>query len=338
MAKTKFVSPLVSVGVDVSKSTLAVALLNKEQEVRDWTVPNSRTGVRSFLERLEDFGTAGAVPIVLESTGDFHLLSALMVSQAGHRVKCLNPIITKQYERSSIRGAKTDKVDARRLAQIGRQEVNLPDFTATTKDIERRKKLSSLAKLHHLKQELGAHLRSVTQAVETLGLALGLPEAEQALELLEKQIASLEAELVAEVDPRLAKLVETTKGFSLRQAAVLSAFLSGRRFTHRDQLVAFAGLDVRVRESGTWRGKAILSKRGDAFLRRTLFHVGRGLALWEPEYQNYYRRKRGQDGHHHTTVVLACARKFLRRVHAVLSRPTQSVAYGYPQLSLVKEA
>jgi transposase len=38
-----------------------------------------------------------------------------------------------------------------------------------------------------------------------------------------------------------------------------------------DQVIAYAGLDVQIKESGLWKGQAKLSKRGSGLLRQTLY-------------------------------------------------------------------
>ncbi len=43
------------------------------------------------------------------------------------------------------------------------------------------------------------------------------------------------------------------------------------RFQRTDQVVAYAGLDIEVKESGKWKGQAKLSKRGSGRLRRILY-------------------------------------------------------------------
>jgi transposase len=50
------------------------------------------------------------------------------------------------------------------------------------------------------------------------------------------------------------------------------------RFQRTDQVVAYAGLDIEVKQSGKWKGQAKLSKRGSGRLRRILYlAVARGL-------------------------------------------------------------
>ena len=54
--------------------------------------------------------------------------------------------------------------------------------------------------------------------------------------------------------------------------AVLPAELGDvARFRRTDQAIAYGGLDIEIKESGLWKGKAKLSKRGSGLLRRVLY-------------------------------------------------------------------
>lgn len=58
-----------------------------------------------------------------------------------------------------------------------------------------------------------------------------------------------------------------------------------QRFTRPDEVIAYAGMDIEIKESGLWKGKAKLSKRGSGLLRRMLYmcrttqHFPGGLGL-----------------------------------------------------------
>jgi transposase len=54
-------------------------------------------------------------------------------------------------------------------------------------------------------------------------------------------------------------------------AVSMMACFHSREFRHADAFIAFLGMDVRVRESGQFRGRRTLTKRGDPKLRRLLF-------------------------------------------------------------------
>ena len=302
---------IIAIGIDVSKKTLAVASLQENRETVNISIGNDAQSIESFMNSIAVSMRNPDIPIVLESTGDFHLLPALLLHERGFAVKCINPLISKQLEKRSVRGQKTDKIDAQRLAKLGADEPALAAFTASRQQILARKQVGTLAKLKTVIQELTGHITRSEETAKTLGISMDLTHAKQAIAELKEQIHVIEAALAEVMQPVCKTIAQETKGVSEKQMAILSAFLSGKTFTDRDQLVAFAGLDVRVRESGMWSGRARLSKRGNSFLRRTLFHIGWGLAVHHPEYRAYFLQKKAK-GAHHYTAILACARKFLR--------------------------
>src|ERR1700676_5586203 len=123
--------PMVSIGIDVGKAKLDVAGLRTDRTSIHQVFSNTEKGIGSLTRFLKQQRTAATVPCVLEATGDYHFLAALMLSDAGYAVKCINPLITKKYCRASVRDAKSDNIDCKRLAEIGLIEEHLPAFSDT---------------------------------------------------------------------------------------------------------------------------------------------------------------------------------------------------------------
>ena len=83
----------IGIGIDVSKAKLDIALLSKEGEMNHFIVENNESGIKKISGRTE--GYKGK--IIMESTGRYHLLSALRLSEAGFDVRVLNPLISHKY-------------------------------------------------------------------------------------------------------------------------------------------------------------------------------------------------------------------------------------------------
>ena len=105
------------------------------------------------------------------------------------------------------------------------------------------------------------------------------------------------AQLQSEID----KLLQTDKGakslqsvpeFGPKTGAVLRAELGEvNRFQRTDQVVAYAGLDIEVKESGKWKGQPKLSKRGSGRLPRILYLAAvRSIRLKGSAFGAYYHR------------------------------------------------
>jgi transposase len=106
-----------SVGLDVCKSSIRVCILTKGQTL-DYEIKNDSQEIKKFCKSC-CIPQMKNVPFIIESTGDYHIGMTLELKKCDMNVKEINPIITKQYTRSSIRGTKTDKTDAVVLAKIG---------------------------------------------------------------------------------------------------------------------------------------------------------------------------------------------------------------------------
>jgi transposase len=236
-------TPAVSIGIDVSKAKLDIHLLLADKEGVRFTVSNTPEGVGKICAAFRKHGVTGSLPVVVESTGDCHLLPCLLLVREGFGVRLINPIITKKYQQSSIRGGKTDKTDAKRLAQIGimEEEKHLPFFVETVESVSRKKLLSLLKKLQEAKQQLTGASRQwqeTAQALKPFGFPqTEIPEMDQALKTIAATIKSLEALISDRAAAALPAVTELAKikGISLTQAAILLTGLEGKTFANRDQ-------------------------------------------------------------------------------------------------------
>lgn len=309
---------VVSVGIDVAKAKLDVAMLRSDREATFLTVANNSTGIGELADFLRQQRTAETVPCVMESTGNLHLLSACSLTQDGFTVKVINPLITKRCQRASIRNAKNDRIDAERLATIGTIEKDLPVFSANESAIVSRKLISYLGHLEHTRQQLHSSSKQLSETLQTLGVSGKSIQsgAKTMLKTVNKQIALLQKRIIALAPPEAKKLSDNVQGLSETQASVLLGALSDKQFTDKDQLVAFVGLDVMVRKSGTFQGKEKLSKRGNPYLRKVLYQTAWSLKQHNPIFQAYYHRLYHEQGKHYTTSLIAVARKFLKFLFA----------------------
>ncbi|GHO62564.1 hypothetical protein KSC_014560 [Ktedonobacter sp. SOSP1-52] len=76
-----------------------------------------------------------------------------------------------------------------------------------------------------------------------------------------------------------------------KMIAVLRAELGAvDRFACTDQAVAYAGMDIKIKESGLWKGKAKLSKRGSGLLRQMLYLAAlRSISLQGSAFGAYHQ-------------------------------------------------
>jgi len=100
-----------------------------------------------------------------------------------------------------------------------------------------------------------------------------------------------------------------------------------RRFSHHRQFLKFCGLDLATRQSGTFRGRTMLSKYGNARLRRTFWMAAQVAAR---QRNNSFRDKLGRyiaghadDADRRRKAMTALTAKMARVAHAVIKTGTE---------------
>ena len=142
---------------------------------------------------------------------------------------------------------------------------------------------------------------------------------------IENQLEDLESE-IAYLLNQVNTVITTITGIG----TVLGAIIIGEigdisRFEEAPKLVAFAGLDVTVKQSGEFFGTHNkLSKKGSPYLRRAIWMAATVAAFKDPILSEYYQSLRAR-GKHHLTAIGAVSRKMCNIIFAVLrdNRPYQ---------------
>jgi transposase len=157
--------------------------------------------------------------------------------------------------------------------------------------------LRALAPRHYGRPTAQALVRLASQSAAS-GLATGARSLSLKVlcDQLEHTLANL-AQVEQELDQLLdrdqgAANLKSTPEFGRKTVAVLRAELGDvTRFQRVEQVVAYAGLDLEVKQSGKWKGQVKLSKRGSGRLRRVLYLAAlRAICLPASAFGAYYQR------------------------------------------------
>lgn len=110
---------MISVGIDVSKGKSTVCILKPGGEVvkPPFEMEHAVENLDFLVSLINSFDEETRV--VLEDTGHYHLPVASYLSSHGIFVCCVNALRMKKFCAQSIRRAKTDKIDAVRIASFG---------------------------------------------------------------------------------------------------------------------------------------------------------------------------------------------------------------------------
>jgi len=217
--------------------------------------------------------------------------------------------------RHSIRGPKTDRDDAVVIAKL---LIQGEGHLVTLADIDRQSK--HLARSAHtvsrLRQALTFHQRHLKELVPKPPDALAEAEAQLVDTVSDLRLAAQAT--VSHTDEW--RLAQSLPGIAQWLATILVAELgSPYQLTSGDALVALAGLDGRVRQSGQKNWSGNLTKRGSPYLRWALVCAANISRQYDPELKSYYLRKRSE-GKPYRVALCATAKKLAYRLHAVLKR------------------
>ena len=149
------------------------------------------------------------------------------------------------------------------------------------------------------------------------------------MNFLDKQIEALDCQIL-EYYEKFDCYLHTIPGIGIIGAATILAEIGDiSRFKNSSSLIAFAGIDPTVRQSGEFNSTHNhMSKRGSPYLRHAIFLAATTCSFHNSPLNAYYKKKRDQ-GKHHLTATGAVARKLTSVIYAVLrdSKPYEPKSF-----------
>ena len=307
---------MVTVGIDVSKATLDVIVMDETQQTAYIQLSNDGKGYAQLKRWLTKHDAAGSV-VCLEATGHYSDGVAEYLFEAGYRVSVVNPARIKGYAQSQMRRNKTDKLDARLIADFARTQ-SLEVWTPPPPELRELQALvRHLAALEETKQQCANRLREATAP-------LVISQLQAQLAFLADQIKALHKAIHDHIDqnPSLKRqrdLIASIPGLGdLSAAKLLAECRPLTNFDNVRQLVAFAGLNPTHHDSGSSiHKKAHISKCGNSAIRAALYMPAIVAKRHNPLLRTFAQRLLDQ-GLAPMAVVVAVMRKLLHLVFGVL--------------------
>lgn len=304
-------------GVDVAKTKLDICLLKADKVASQAQFENSNKGIEKLLEWLLRHKIK-ETHVCLEATGRYSDAVARSLHDAGYEVSVVNPAQIKSYARSQLKRNKTDRLDAALIADFCHTQ-NPPLWIPPD---------PALAELTALVRHYDNLMESRQQQINRLKAgattALVIEQLQLQIELLSQQIKAVKEaiEQLLEQNPKLktqSHLLLSIPGIGqLTAAKILAEFPQMESFQNVRQLVAFAGLNPRHRESGSSvRGYTRISKMGRSSLRAALYMPALTAMRFNPRLANYAQRLR-ECGLKGKAVVVAIMRKLLHLAYGIL--------------------
>lgn len=305
------------VGIDMSKDSFHAAFDVERVEVFE----NTDNGIKKFIHRMVSLKfELSDTKIGVESTGAYHLLFAETLRKEAWNLSVINPMQTNRLSKMSLRKVKNDRVDAITI----RKAITLGygNLYTDTQDILRLKILVQ-QRLGLKRMQAECKQRRHAHSFKARAIEEPVPDCFQSVEVgLEKEIKELERQ-IASMETKTQNLLQSIPGIGALSAASLVAYIGDiQRFASPEKLTAYIGLDCRVHESGTSiHGKGYITKRGNKYLRSTLYNAAFVARQYIPELKEFFEKKL-QEGKHYSVALCAVERKLVHLIYAVWKRGT----------------
>ena len=289
-----------NVGIDVAKdsfvATLTVLLENQVlKHLRTKSFNNNRKGFEALNQWLSDLSDP-SLPLhfTMEATGVYYESLAYYLWELDCIVHVLLPNKAKWFADSLNIKSKTDKLDSKILGQMG-VERSLMKWSLSSKIYRTlrtlvRERQQAIKERTRCKNQLHAEMHSAEPLNTTV------KRMRNHIKYLDKQVEAIEKEIDKTVsrDQYVAekvKKISSVPGLrTITIVTVVAETLGFANITNIKQLNSYAGYDVQIRESGKWKGKSRISKKGNAHIRQAMFMPSLSSIKHSQTYKNFYNR------------------------------------------------
>ena len=166
--------------------------------------------------------------------------------------------------------------------------------------------------------QLKSHAKS-SVGVKDPSISIHIPQLIELIEMLDKQINLIEEEIKSSLNNEMSIL--TIPGISDVAAATIVGEINDiDNFDSPSKLLAYAGLDPKVRQSGNFNASSgRMSKKGSPYLRYALVFTAWNLVRNSKRFKDYYLSKRAQ-GKSHYTALGHVSHKLVRTIYTLLKK------------------
>jgi len=307
----------VVIGIDVAKAQLDVAVVGTAAKPAQFT--NEVDGHTALLAWIQPLAPQ---LVVMEATGGHESLIACALQAAGLAVAVVNPRQAHAFAKAIGHLAKTDRIDAAALAELGRtllardelarylRPLASPEQQDLAALVTRRRQLVTM--LHMERQRLALARPAVRSSVQTLIAAI------------ERQLDEVDGDLTRHVSQHFAELDQLLRsmgGIGPVASATLIAELPELGRLGRRQIAALVDVAPMACDSGTMHRRRHI--RGGRFeLRRTLYMATLAATRHNPIIRDHYRRL-VDAGKFKKVALIACMRKLVTILNAMARSHTE---------------
>ena len=303
-------------GIDVSKNTLDCCLYDGENYKHEHFKKNNEM---AFKRMIKKFKLTMDCKVVMEATGVYHTKLFDYLYKAGFNVVVENPLKISSYAKMKLCRVKTDKADAKMIAEYGYTQSTMPTIPKEPYQVE----LASLLVLIDGYQCDLTMCKNRKEALKNYKI-----DVTKQLASLNRQISSLQSEIktlkeatrsiVSKNCETLYQLYRTVPGVGpVTATAVIAYFGDFSRFELAKKAANYTGICPSPYSSGTSvRGSGSISKKGNPLLRKSLYMAALTAARLNKSCYDLYERLVAK-GKNKKLSRIAVAHKLLRQLFGI---------------------
>jgi len=133
---------------------------------------------------------------------------------------------------------------------------------------------------------------------------------------LNEQIDSIEKQIIESVRKLDTHLLSIPGIAEISAGSIIAEFGDIKNFESPEKMLAFAGLEPSIRQSGTLSTEGHMVKHGSGYLRNTIMRVVNSLVMHDQVFYDYYNKKR-DEGKHHLVAQSHVAKKLIRIIYTL---------------------
>jgi transposase len=319
-------------GIDVSQKELVVCLGRMCEDLcpqlyNHSVFANTDAGMQKFVKWVDKQTRAGvSLRFVMEATGVYHESLAYFLHDHGYSVSVILPNKISNYARTLDTKTVTDKTASQAIAMFG-LERKLNDWKPPAKVFKTLRQLTrERDQLVQMRTMVKNHLHA--EQAEAYPNKESIARMNKQVALFVKQIAEIKTSIEAiirenEIMKNTMRLCSSIPGVGALTVAVVVAETNGfELIRNRKQLVSYAGLDVKEKQSGTSiKGKPRISKKGNKHLRKAMHMPALGAIRHDERFKGIFTRLVSKHGIKMKAVV-AVQRKILELIYTLYKTQT----------------
>ncbi len=306
-------------GLDIGKLIIACCLLINDKYIH-FTIENNNQGFDLLIKTLQQHNiNYEQLHVCCEATNIYYLAIANYLYHKEIKISVVNPTIIKHYAQYQLKRVKTDKQDARLIADYCKKEC--PKLWQPENQIK-----AKLKSLCHRAEQLN-HIITIEKNRVQVADEYSIESVKRIIDYLTAELAECRQKIDELINSsseltHKCKILESIIGVGKVTAQILlSVMIDIDKFPTSNHLISYLGLSPIIKESGKYKGQSKMSKMGDKMIRKALYVPARVACtrskLWRSWFDKHIAR-----GKHPKQVYVMMMVKIVKYAYVCIKNDT----------------